>query len=195
MKATKAYSHKTTIVSVLLSFFLTGCTTTLTALNNNSIQQDDSSRSWGAWIDDQIIETVASVNINKADPRFSTSHIVIISHNGAVLIAGQTGSKTLKNLAGDTVKAVLKVRKVYNELEVSGPTTLLVRSSDSWITAKIKARMVAEKNYPLDNVKVITENGTVYLMGLVTPEQATTTVNIVKQAYGVQKIIKVFEYL
>ena len=195
MQRTRARGLRVFTISILLTAFLTGCTTTLTAINSEPIQQDPSSRSWGAWIDDQTIETVASVNIKKADPSFANSHIVVISHNGIVLLVGQTGSATLKELAGNTVRNVQKVRKVYNELEISGPTTMLVRSGDSWITSKIKARMVAEKDFPSGNVKVITENGTVYLMGLVTPEQATTAVNIVKQSYGVQKIVKVFEYI
>ncbi len=195
MQRTRARGLRVFTISILLTAFLAGCTTTLTAINSEPIQQDPSSRSWGAWIDDQTIETVASVNIKKADPSFANSHIVVISHNGIVLLVGQTGSAALKELAGNTVRNVQKVRKVYNELEISGPTTMLVRSGDSWITSKIKARMVAEKDFPSGNVKVITENGTVYLMGLVTPEQATTAVNIVKQSYGVQKIVKVFEYI
>lgn len=194
-KTTKTYSLKTITVSVLLSVVLTGCTTTLTAINNNKIQQDSSSRSWGALIDDMVIETITSVNINKADPSFINSHIVVASHNGTVLIVGQTGSESLKQLAGETAKNTLKVQQVYNELEISGPTGMLVRFSDKWITAKTKARIVAEKNFSSNDVKVITENGTVYLMGLVTPKQATTAVNLVKQSYGVQKIVKVFEYI
>ncbi|MCK5894089.1 MAG: BON domain-containing protein [Endozoicomonadaceae bacterium] len=192
---TKTYSLKMITASLLFSVVLTGCTTTLTAINNHQIQQDSSSRSWGAWMDDMVIETIISVNINKADPRFTNNHIVVTSHNGIVLIVGQTGSEALKQLAGETAKNTLKVQNVYNELEISGPTSMLVRFSDKWITSKIKTRTLAEKNFSSNDVKVITENGTVYLMGLVTQKQATIAVNLVQQSYGVQKIVKVFEYI
>lgn len=183
------------IAAVFLGVFLTGCASVLSAVNDQPIQQNPSTRSWGAWMDDQTIETVAAVNIKKADPAFADSHISVVSHNGIVLLIGQTGSESLKVLAGDTVRKVQKVRKVYNELEIAGTTTALVRSSDSYITGKVKSLLMAEKDFPAGNVKVITENGTVYLMGLVTPEQATTAVNITKRAQGIQKIVKVFEYI
>lgn len=179
----------------LTTLFLASCTSTLTAINTGPIQQDPSSLTLGTWVDDQTIETVAGVNIRKADPALANSHITVVSHHGIVLLVGQVGSESLKELAGNIARKVHKVRRVYNELGVTGPTTMLVRSGDGWITAKIKARMVAEKDFPSNSIKVVTENGTVYLMGRVTPEQATTAVNIVKQSYGVQKIVKIFEYL
>ena len=184
-----------TTALLLTTLFLASCTSTLTAINTGPIQQDPDSLSWGAWVDDQTIETVAGVNIRKADPVLANSHITVVSHNGIVLLVGQIGSESLKELTGNIVRKIHMVRKVYNELEITGPTTMLVRLGDSWITAKIKARMIAEKDFPSNSVKVVTENGTVYLMGRVTPEQATTAVNIVKQSYGVQKIVKIFEYL
>ena len=184
-----------TTALLLITLFLASCTSTLTAINTGPIQQDPGSLSLGAWVDDQTIETIAGVNIRKADPALADSHINVVSYNGIVLLVGQIGSESLKELTGNIVRKIHMVRRVYNELEITGPTTMLVRSGDSWITAKIKARMIAEKDFPSNSIKVVTENGTVYLMGRVTPEQATTAVNIVKQSYGVQKIVKIFEYL
>ncbi|MTI15256.1 BON domain-containing protein [Sansalvadorimonas verongulae] len=149
----------------------------------------------GAWIDDQSIETVTSVNIQKANPEFKNNHVAVISFNAYILLVGQVATPELKAEAERVANQTLKARKVYNELEIAGPTTILTRSSDSWITSKIKTRMIGTANFPSSRVKVITENGAVYLMGLVTPEEAQQAVNIARESYGVQKIVKVFEYI
>ncbi|CAM3554233.1 BON domain-containing protein [Parendozoicomonas haliclonae] len=174
---------------------LNGCATTVSAVKEGPIHEDQGSRTWGSWMDDQRIETVVAVNIDKANPDLKKSHIVVVSFNGYVLLAGQVPTAELKQEAGSIAKQALKVRKVINELEIAGPTTSLVRSSDTWLTTKIKGRMVAEKEFPSSRVKVITENGIVYLMGLVTSGEADQAVALVRDSYGVQKIVKVFEYI
>ncbi|WP_281648597.1 BON domain-containing protein [Parendozoicomonas sp. Alg238-R29] len=182
------------ILAISLSL-ITGCTATISAINEGPIQENPGSRSFGAWIDDQSIETVTSVNIEKSNPDFKNNHVVVVSFNGYVLLTGQTATPELKAQAERVAKQTLKVRKVYNELEIAGPTTRLTRSSDSWITSKIKGRMISTSGFPSSRVKVITENGAVYLMGLVTPEEAQQAVNLARESYGVQKIVKVFEYI
>ena len=86
------------------------------------------------------------------------------------------------------------VTKVYNEIAVKGPTSSLSRASDSWITTKIKTQMLATKGLQSGSIKVVTENGAVYLMGMVSREQADTSVNIARQVTGVQKVVKIFQY-
>ena len=182
------------ILALTLSL-LTGCATTISAVKKGPIQENPGKRSLGAWIDDQNIETVIAVNLQKTNPAFKNNHVLVVSFNGYVLLVGQVTTPELKAEAERIANLNLKKRKVYNELEVSGPTTILTRSSDSWITSKIKTRMIGTANFPSSRVKVITENGAVYLMGLVTPEEAQQAVNIARESYGVQKIVKVFEYI
>ncbi len=175
---------------------ISGCATTISAVHEGPIASNPGTRSLGAWVDDQNIETVINVNLNKAsDGIFKGSHVVVTSFNGYVLLAGQVASEQLKAQAEQITRDVKKVRKVYNELEIAGPTTPLVRAGDSWITTKIKANMTAAEGFPASRIKVVTENGTVYLMGLVTTHEADQAVDIAKKSYGVQKIVKVFEYV
>ncbi len=188
-------------MKILLALFacslllLGGCASTVSAVKDGPIQEDHGSRTWGAMVDDQSIETIITVNIDKADPELKKSHAVVVSFNGYVLLIGQVPSEELKEKAEAVANQGLKVRKVINELEIAGPTTSLVRSGDSWLTAKIKSRMMAAENFPSSRIKVVTENGTVYLMGLVTTQEADMAVEITRESYGVQKIVKVFEYI
>ncbi|MBU2710214.1 BON domain-containing protein [Zooshikella harenae] len=174
--------------------FSTACTPILKATNDGPIQQDKSTRTMGDWVDDNTIETVTQVNIAKADPALEHSHIVVTSYDGIVLLTGQVANERLRSLTGDVARNVKKVRRVYNELEIGPATTFLIRSNDSWLTSKIKTKMLAEKNFPAGKIKIVTENGIVYLMGKVSQSVARHAVDISRTAYGVQKIVKIFDY-
>jgi len=154
------------------------------------------SRSIGNKIDDQFIAPEVGANIDRAhaDLTSPTSHIVVTSYNGVVLLAGQTPRSDLKGLAEQAARKVQGVSKVHNELQVLQPTSLLARSNDSLLTAKIKAQMVTDATVPGSRIKVITENGIVYLMGLVTHQEANRATNLAQGVAGVQKIVKLFQY-
>ncbi len=184
-------------IAILLSatVYLSGCASTISAVKEEPIQEDQGNRTWGAWLDDQNIETVSLVNLDKANPAFKNNRVNVSSYNGYVLLSGQVTTPELKSEAEAVVRKVLKIRKIFNELEISGPTTAFVRSSDTWLSAKIRSRMLATEKFPSSRIKIVTENGTVYLMGLVTTAQANEAVKLAKESYGVQKIVKVFEYI
>ncbi len=185
-------SSALSLAGVLL---LSGCATVLDATREEPIQDNPTSRTTGSLIDDQLIEIKAQVNIGKASQQLRQSHIVVTSYNGVVLLTGQVASEADRALAEETVKQVSKVRSVENELQIAGPTSTIVRANDAWITAKIKTDMLMDKRIDSTKVKVVTENGVVYLMGLISRAQADLVVNVVKQSHGVQKIVKVFEYI
>ena len=86
------------------------------------------------------------------------------------------------------------MKKVYNELQVQRPASLLARSNDSLLTTKIKTQMIADSSVPSARIKVITENGIVYLLGLVTREEADAATRVIQSVSGVQKVIRLFEY-
>lgn len=87
------------------------------------------------------------------------------------------------------------MREVHNEMTVSKPINLSAKTKDSLATTKITARMMLENNFPVSRIKVITEDSVVYLMGLVTSTEASWAVNLTRRNRGVQKIVKVFEYI
>ena len=155
-----------------------------------------SNRSMGNKIDDQFLDPDVNSAISDASPDLSspTSHIVTSSYNGVILIAGQTPRAELKDRASQAARSVRGVSTVHNELQIMEPTSLLVRSNDTLITSKIKTLMLAEAAVPSARIKVITENGVVFLMGIVTRQEAANATSVVAGAAGVQKIVKLFEY-
>ena len=178
-----------------LSILLSGCGTIVSKTTGEEpVGTNESQRSFGRFIDDQLIETYVSANILKADENFKASHISAISYNGIVLLVGQVPSERLKQLAASTAKQVRNVRRVHNEINVAGPISIPARTNDSWLKTKIKSRMLGTDGTNPLKIKVVVENGVVFLMGLVSKEEADAAVAIAHKTYGVQKIVKVFEY-
>ena len=181
--------------TILLTAFLTitaGCTTIVETVNEDPIVLDNRERTWGNWIDDKTIETIAGVNIIKSDPAFKElARVKIVSYNGIVLLIGQVPEERLKRLAGEIVSQIEQVRQVYNELEVGKYAGISAQTSDSWITTKIKTVMTTRSQHiAADQIKVNTERGTVYLMGLVSPQAAQEAVEIARRQAAYKKLSK-----
>lgn len=183
------------ILMLSLISCLNGCGSFIAATSDEPMQEDYGERTWGSFIDDDSIETKAYVNLKKASPKLDEAHISVISYNGIVLIVGQVPDQHSKTLATKTVQRIRKVRRVHNELIVAGESGTLVRSGDAWLTTKTKMRMWFTPELQSGRIKVITENGVVYLMGLVSRAEADRVVSEVQHSYGVQKIVKIFEYI
>ncbi|QXI39367.1 BON domain-containing protein [Pseudomonas xantholysinigenes] len=184
------------LMALTLCLGLSGCSSVLTSARNSPIEDDRGTRTIGSKIDDSLIETKVSVNIAKANPDLDKgSHIVVSSYNGVVLLAGQTPRADLKSLAEQTAGQVQRVKKVHNELQVMQPSSILARNNDAWLTTKIKTQMLTDESVPSSRIKVITENGIVYLLGLVRQQEANAATNVVQGVSGVQKIVKLFEYI
>lgn len=150
-------------------------------------------RTSGVYVEDQNIEVKASHSIG--DVVTDLSHVNITSFKGNVLVTGEVPDETTKTKVGDTVKAVESVRNVTNELAISPKSSLSSRTNDSYITSKVKAQFVSENRFPANYVKVVTENSVVYLMGYVTPAEGDAAAEIARNTAGVDKVVKVFEYM
>jgi osmotically-inducible protein OsmY len=143
---------------------------------------------------DQEIRFKADMKITADKSLNSECHIVVATFNSIVLLVGQAPTKTLKAKATKYVETVPNVRRIYNEITLSGPTSPLTQSSDAWITTKVRSAMLATKDLNSGQIKVVTENGSVYLMGIVTHEQADIAVEVARKITGVQRVVKIFEY-
>ncbi|MHC5207552.1 BON domain-containing protein [Pseudomonas chlororaphis] len=184
------------LLALTLALSISGCSSVITATRESPIEDDRGTRTFGSKIDDSLIQTKVEVNVAKASPDLDrNSHIVVTSFNGIVLLAGQTPRADLKTLAEQAASAVQRVKKVHNELQVLPPSSLLARQNDTWLTTKIKTQMLTDASIPGSRIKVVTENGIVYLMGLLTQQEATQATNLVQGVSGVQKIVKLFEYI
>jgi osmotically-inducible protein OsmY len=149
-------------------------------------------RTIGTMTEDQGIEIKAS---SRLDDRLRSSHINVTSYNRLVLLSGEVPNAPARDEAERIVRGVENVRGVYNELQVSGNSSLTVRSNDSYLTSKVKARFVDAQKFNPIHVKVVTENSTVFLIGLVKRAEADAASEVARTTGGVQKVVRLFEYL
>jgi osmotically-inducible protein OsmY len=173
---------------------LTSCAKIISVTTSEPIQISTNKRTLGTKINDQQLETIARVNLNNTSKQLEDAHINIDSFNGLVLLTGQVPNEQLRNLAGDTVGKINSVRQVHNELAAGTPTGFQARSKDSWITTKIKTKLVAS-SIQSRRILIITEAQTVFLMGLVSRYEAERITNVAKNTDGVKQVVKVFEYV
>ncbi len=154
-------------------------------------------RSFGNKIDDQFTgpEVTRAIKNAHIDLSTTTSRIIVTSYNGVVLVTGQTPNAQLKELAGKAANSVQSAKKIHNELQITTPTSGMVRSNDGLLTTNIKTRMLSYNDVPASKIKVVTENGVVYLLGIISRAEANRATAVVQEVNGVQKIVRLFEYL
>nr|VFK18470.1 MAG: Osmotically-inducible protein OsmY, contains BON domain [Candidatus Kentron sp. LFY] len=183
-------------VSLFLFLSLQGCgVVTVVGASTSGAAIIHDRRSTGTLIDDQIIEFKALNNLRLDKALWSQSHINVTCFNNVVLLSGESPSDFLRNRAAEIVKQVPKVKTVHNEIAVVAPSSALSRSGDTWITGKVKTSLIANENIDATRIKVVTERGIVYLMGLVTEQEANISTDIVRRIGGVQRVIRLFEYI
>ncbi len=150
-------------------------------------------RTSGAQLEDEGIElrSIGRINENLG----SRVHVNVTSYNRQVLLSGEVPSAQDKQLVEQIVSRVDNVRLVANELAVLGASSLTQRSSDALITGKVKAAMVDSRDLFANAFKVVTERGTVYLMGRVTQREADRATDIARSTGGVQKVVRLLEII
>ena len=183
------------IVSLSLFSLLSGCATPVVigAAAGGAVVATDQ-RTTGTMVDDQGIEIKANNRLNDDAGLNENAHINITSYNGIVLLTGETLSEGLRERAGKIVREIPQVRRVHNELQVAQLSSFGSRSKDTWITTKVKTKLFGDKIVNGNQVKVVTENATVFLMGMVSREQGLTAGEIARDTDGVTRVVKVFEY-
>lgn len=150
-------------------------------------------RTAGVYVEDQNIELKAA---NRIAERFGTNtHVSVTSYNLSVLLTGEVPDEATKAAVADIVKGVPNVRQVFNELTIGAPSSFPERSNDTYITTRVKARMVEARKFSPNHVKVVTEAGVVYLLGIVTRTEADAATDIAATTPGVKRVVRLFEYL
>ena len=149
-------------------------------------------RTTGTIIEDQAIEIKAYRAIAADKELDEQTHINITSYNTAVLVTGESPVDEMRQKIVSIVSAVNKVKHVYNEITIAAPSSMVSRSSDVYITTKVKTKLFADKILSGLVIKVNTEKGVVYLMGIVSQEEAEIATNIARETGGVQKVVKLF---
>ncbi|UWN48974.1 hypothetical protein ASALC70_01167 [Alcanivorax sp. ALC70] len=169
------------LMALLATLMLSGCASLTKNMSQEPVDRDHGSRTFGAFVEDGNIERKIKINLARASAELDESHIVVVSFNGNVLLAGEVASDQLRAQAGNIADRVRHVRHVHNELKVSGKTSTLARTNDTWLTTKVKSRLLVNSDAPGMRTKVVTVNGVVYLLGLLSHDEASAVVEQVKQ--------------
>jgi osmotically-inducible protein OsmY len=145
------------------------------------------------FVSDEGMELRAS---NRITEKYADKvHVNVISYNRMVLLTGEVTSEAIKADVQKIVATVPNVRAISNELAIAGPSSFGGRSNDAYITSKVKARFVDADKFSANHVKVVTEAGVVFLLGLVTQAEANAAVEIARTTGGVQKVVRVMEII
>lgn len=150
-------------------------------------------RTSGAVLEDQAIELKAMNRVR--DALGERGHINPTSYNRTLLLTGEVPTDVDRASAERAVAGIDNLKGVVNELAVMGNTSLTARSNDGILTGKVKASFVDAKDLHANAVKVVTERGTVYLLGRVTEREANRATELARGVSGVQKVVRVFEIL
>ncbi|NKB63305.1 MAG: BON domain-containing protein [Gammaproteobacteria bacterium] len=187
-----------TLLSLLLAScgMLSACvplvigTATITAID---LVQDR--RTMGRNIDDNALELKLRTDFRSDSMLGKSAHLSVTVINGLVLLTGEIQQEPQRERAVGLANYYSETRKVVDEIELTNATDLRSRTNDSWITSKVKTKLLRAPGIPSSNIKVVTEKGRVYLLGLVTRAEAERSVSIAKTVRGVSHIYKVFEYI
>lgn len=183
------------LVVMSFIFSISGCTTFLDLFKSDPIDVDPTERTFGAWWDDQSIETTVAHNIAKSHPDLDRAHVEVDSFNGVVLLTGEVPTPETRSIASEVASSVPNVRIVHNELAIRGNTSLLARSDDTFTHKRIKLKHYGDDRLNGVNIDVIVEDSVAYLMGLVTREQGEVAAQLASLTRGVRQVVKVFEYV
>jgi osmotically-inducible protein OsmY len=131
----------------------------------------------------------------EADKKLDNTHISIATYHAKVLLAGQVPAPWQRARVEAIAENIEGVKRVYNLLTIAYPLSTLKKISDAWITAKLKTKFIASNDLDVTKIKIVTENGTVYLMGILPREEADAAIHIARETDGVEKVVKIFSYL
>ena len=182
------------LIVLITIILLQGCATAIITGAATGVTIAHDRRTTGVVIDDQGVEFKAALAIFNNKDIYEQSNINVTSYNGIILITGETLTEQLKRQVYDLVRVIPKVRTIHNELIIAAPSSLPSRSSDAWITSKVKAKITSDRQIDPFYIKVVTEHGVVYLMGIVNQSESDRAVGIASNSAGVQRVVKMFEY-
>ena len=181
------------IITALL--LLQGCVPLLISGAATGVGAAHDRRTLGAIIDDENIELKAAAKIGLDAEIKNLVHVNVTSMNGIVLLTGEAATTEARDQVLTHVRAVNGVRRITNELRITEPSPFGSRSRDSLITSAVKSRFLVTRHLDPTRVKVVTEASVVYLMGLVTQAEGDLAADRAATIEGVERIVKVFEYV
>lgn len=181
------------VCACTLLALLQGCAAAVVAGGATAVTSANDRRTLGAQIDDKNVVLKAKRALSDDAATAEGSNINVTSYNGVLLLTGQTASEAIRQKAQALVGNIDGVRDVQNQIRLGNNTAMTTRTRDSWISTKVKTQLLADEQVSGLNIKVITENAEVFLMGLVTEQEAAKAVEIVRHVDGVSRVVRAFE--
>lgn len=182
------------LLIIINTLLLSACGPLIVASAAGTVAVLADRRTTGTIIEDNSIELKAIQKV-KSSEIDDTSNISVTSYNERVLITGQAQNKQTKNQITQIIKQIPKVRTIYNEVDIAPNNSITNSSYDTWLTTKVKAKLTSNPDVNPLNIKVITSNKVVYLMGLVSQPEAEAATDVARNISGVEKVVKLFEYV
>ncbi|WP_404342487.1 division/outer membrane stress-associated lipid-binding lipoprotein [Pseudoalteromonas mariniglutinosa] len=186
---------KDTVIVLSTILLLQGCAAAVVAGTAGAVTAAHDRRTIGAQIDDNNIEIKSALALSEIPRLEKYANLDTISVNGIVLLIGQVANQEMKMQAQQAIENVNGIRKIHNQIRIGSNISITTKTHDSWLTSKVKAQLLTAKNISSNNIKVVTENSEVFLMGLVSDAEAAIAVELARNVSGVERVIKVFEYL
>ncbi|MGM0907073.1 MAG: division/outer membrane stress-associated lipid-binding lipoprotein [Pseudomonadota bacterium] len=168
---------------------LQGCAAVAVGAAAVGISSATDPRTIGTQVDDQTIEMKTNAKLGN-DEQLEDSRVIAVSYDTNVLLIGQVPSENLKRRAEDVIKDTNGINKIFNQLRIGSKASATVRAGDSWITSKVKLKFANNKSIDATNIKVVTENGEVFLLGHVSQAEADAAVEVARNIDGVERVIK-----
>lgn len=191
---TQLKSLKITALICIISI-LQGCAAAAVVAVSTGASMATDRRSIGNQIDDQNIELTAYNEITKNEALSENTNLHVTSVNGSVLIIGQSPNTYLKDQAIKILNNINGIVKIHDQVRIGNVTSITTQTNDVWLTSKVKTALFSSEKVSAKDIKVITENAEVFLMGLVSKEEAEIAVEITRNISGVNRVFKAFEYL
>jgi len=172
---------------------LSGCVPVVAGGVGVGILMAEDRRTSGTYLLDEEIEIKVAHRIR--ENHGANTHVNVTCYNRRVLLTGEAPDAAVRAKVEEIAHGVPNVRAVQNELILGGTPTITARTNDSYITAKVKTRFLEDKRFNAHHVKVVTEAGTVFLLGMVKREEGNAAAEVAARTGGVLKVVKVFEYM
>jgi len=177
---------------LLAAALLQGCVPMAMVGAGAAVVAFEDRRTSGAQVEDTSIELRTG---NRIDDRYGDkAHVNVSSYNRYVLLTGEVTDDAARAEIEKIARGVPNVLGVTNDVQVAGMSSMGSRSNDTYLTSKVKTRFIDSGKFNAIHVKVVTEAGVVYLLGMVTEKEAEDAVEIARTTGGVRKVVKMFEY-
>ena len=196
MSLQKLFNQKTEVILLItIGLLLQGCGPVILGGAATGAVVANDRRTTGTFVEDEAIEIKIRKVLLADKSLHDITHINATSFNTNVLLTGEAATEDARKKIVAIAKRTPKVSHIFNEITIAAPSALIARSSDTLLTTNVKSRMLVDKSVDGTKIKVVTEAGVVYLMGITTRAQGNAAAVVASKASGVQKVVKLFQYI